>query len=168
MIMREPLKILLTKLEVPNVLQPYEAHPWSVYDADQEITCSAEVRMDGSEKSLECEIQIIRDKAIGNQKAFEQILFIKCEEALSDQKWTVSSFTFMRKDQKDLYGWEEKAVLFFSACVQKLKQNEIPDFEKLAEDILTEGPLSGGGSGGRKAPKIRPNLVLNKKPGGGF
>jgi hypothetical protein len=43
--MRVDLKTLLDKLGVGYVMSPYETCPWSAYDGEKGITCSAEVRI---------------------------------------------------------------------------------------------------------------------------
>lgn len=45
------------------MLHPYETQPWMMYDEEQGITCSAEVRIGPGAQDLEAEIQFLYDDA---------------------------------------------------------------------------------------------------------
>ncbi|MFN3700580.1 MAG: hypothetical protein ACK4VI_03550 [Alphaproteobacteria bacterium] len=60
--MRISLEDLMEKLGTGRVMTPYESQPWVVYDADQGITCSAEVRVGPGYSDIETEIQFLYDE----------------------------------------------------------------------------------------------------------
>lgn len=59
--MKMTLQELMEKLGVDRVLTPYEAQPWFLYEEDQGITCSAEVRVGPGYDDIETEIQFLYD-----------------------------------------------------------------------------------------------------------
>ena len=77
--MRVPLKELLDKLGVGYILSAYETCPWSAYDEEQGITCSAEVRMNNDGDEIEAEMQIMRDNPTGDEKPVEQVFLAFCQ-----------------------------------------------------------------------------------------
>ncbi len=163
------LKELLENLSVEHIMTPYETCPWTAYEEEKEITCSAEVRMDADGQELEAEIDIVREQAEGDEKPFEQLFAIKFKPSLSG-KWEPKMLKIKGKDWEDLfYDWDKKACELFSACVQEVKMEKTPDFDALLAKIMKESAkFSGvkGGSGG-KAHKVqnKPQAKMNMKSG---
>lgn len=161
--MRISLKELLKKLEVTQEMLPYETVPWTVYDADQGITCSAEVRMGPDKQELEAEIQIIHDEKPADGPRMKQIAAI-IARPVGDQNWNVLSFTLEGQPFQSIYNWQEKCCHFFGACARFLDLDQIPDFEALKEQELTDENAGGSGQGSsRKAPKIRNVMGMKNK-----
>jgi len=165
--MRKELKELLDNLEVGYTLSAYETCPWSAYDDDQGITCSAEVRMNSTEDELEAEMQFMRDTPTGDEKPVEQIFYMLAKPALGKQWDVKAALVKGENNPKELYNWEEKAISFFAACVQALKMDTVPDIEELMERELKKSERFGdqGRGSGSKSPKIKPNALMGMKGG---
>ncbi|MEM8833766.1 MAG: hypothetical protein AAGB32_04415 [Pseudomonadota bacterium] len=165
--MRATLKELTDKLGVGYVLSAYETCPWSAYDDEQEMSCSAEVRMDSDAEELEAELQIMRDDPKEGEKPIEQIYHMTARPAVSN-KWDVKIAILKGENKAEtVYGWEEKTVNFFHACVQELKMGKIPDFDAIIEKEVNKKERFGdkAGGGGNKSPKIKPERVMGIKSG---
>ncbi|HPF78820.1 MAG TPA: hypothetical protein PLF01_05935 [Alphaproteobacteria bacterium] len=168
--MREPLKILLDKLGVGYVLSAYETCPWSAYDEEKDLTCSAEVRMNNDGDEIEAEMQFVRDNPKDGEAPIEQIFWLLARPATSD-KWDVVNVRIHGNSDSDgTYNYMEKAVNFFSGCVQELKMGKVPDIEEILNREMKSKERFGAGSqgGGSKAPKIKPQALLGLKGGRGF
>lgn len=168
--MRTQLKELLDKLGVGYVLSAYETCPWSAYDDENGITCSAEVRMNNDGDEIEAEMQFMRENPTGDEKPIEQVYWLLARPATADQ-WDVKDIKIRGEgDTEGLYGWTEKAVSFFNACVQELKMGKIPDIDEILAREMKSNERYGGGAqgGGSKAPKIKPQALMGMKGGRGF
>lgn len=165
--MRTSLKELLDKLGVGYILNAYDSCPWSAYDDEQGLSCNAEVRMDANNEELEAELLLMRDNPQGDEKPVEQIYFLRAEPA-NQGKWDVKKVLIKGEaDDGQTYGFEEKSVDFFNACVQELNMDKIPDFDELLKKHMKSNERFGkkGGSGGNKSPKIKPAQVMGIKSG---
>ena len=166
--MRLPFKELMDALGVGYELSAYETCPWSVYDSEKGQTCSAEVRMNHDGDELEAEIQIMFDKPPEDGNMIVR-KFYGLYKPSNDQKWEGKQIIALDTDGEGIYDWATKASAFFLACVQELKMEKIPDFEALYEQEITSKEKFKGGRGGTsKAPKIKPQQLLNMKQGRGF
>jgi hypothetical protein len=165
--MRTSLKELLDKLGVGYILAAYDSCPWSAYDDEKGVSCNAEVRMDANNEELEAELLMMRDDPQGDEKPVEQIYFLRAEPASAGQ-WDVKK-VMIKGEVSDgqTYGYEEKSVDFFNACVQELQKDLIPDIDELLAKHMKSNERFGkkGGSGGNKSPKIKPAQVMNVKQG---
>ena len=124
--------------------------------------------MNPSGDELEAEIQIFYDIPTPGKTSIEQILWLKAAPHI-ESKWDVSHLRIKRADWNNkIYGWEEKCCNFFRACVLEMEQGKIPDFDVLLEKEMSEKERFGGtrGGGAGKAPKIRPQQLLDMKQGG--
>lgn len=169
--MRVTLKDLMDRLAVGYVLGPYETFPWSHYDADKGVTCSAEVRMGPDSEEVEAEIQIVHDTPPAGKSSMEHICYIRCAPGTADGLWEVLTLRLKGEPLKEeIYNWQEKSCQFFSAVTRALATEEIPDIDALIEDIFHnyERFHDQYGGGGGKSPKIRPNQLLDIKKGRGF
>lgn len=165
--MQAKLPEFLQKLGVNYSLGPYETCPWSSSDSATGKTCSAEVRMNPDGDEVEAEIQIFYDNPAPGQNSIEQILWLRAKPHINS--WLVDMLRIRRADWNNkIYGWEEKCCNFFRACVTEIEQGKIPDIDALLEREMSEKERFGGtkGGGAGKAPKIRPQQLLNMKQGG--
>lgn len=168
--MRVPLKELLDKLGVGYILSAYETCPWSAFDDANGVSCSAEVRMNNDADEIEAELQMMRDEPKDGELPIEQVFWLLAKPA-TNGKWDVKAIKLKGKDEDDgTYGWKEKAVNFFHACVQELKMDKIPDIDELLEREMNKKERFGGNAqgGGSKSPKIKPQSLLGMKGGRGF
>lgn len=168
--MRAPLKEILDKLGVGYIMSAYETCPWSAYDEEQEVTCSAEVRMNNDGDEIEAEMQFMRDNPKGDERPIEQIFYLLCKPVVKGT-WEIKGVKIQGKDNPDnLHDWTEKSANFFNACVQELKMGKVPDIEEiLAREMKSTDRYSGNSTGGgSKAPKIKPQSLLGMKGGRGF
>jgi hypothetical protein len=166
--MRVPLKELLDEMGVGYILSAYETCPWSVYDGEKEMTCSAEVRMNNDGDEIEAEIQMMQDAPAEGESPIEQVFWLLAKPAVGD-KWDVKGVKIRGEgDKEGKYGFEEKAVSFFNACVQELKMDKIPDIDAILAREMKNKDRFGGGSqgGGSKSPKIKPQALLGMKGAG--
>lgn len=164
------LKELLDKLAVGYEMSAYETCPWSVYDEEKGITCSAEVRMGSDADEIEAELQLVHDNPEGDTPPVEQILWLYGKPQ-ANVKWGIKAMRIKGEDYVNkMHGWEEKGCRFFSACAQEMKMGKFPDIEELLkreihEDSSGRTSMQGGSS---KAPKIKPQKLLGMKGGRGF
>lgn len=169
--MRTTLKELTDKLGVGQELSAYQTFPWSAYDDEKGVSCSAEVRMNSDANELEAEMQIMRDDPQEGELPFEHIYSMMAMPAAAG-KWDVKRAIVKGKDNaEDIHGWAEKTVNFFHACVQELKMGKIPDIDEILKRELKDDERFGGKRGGgasRKSPKIKPQALLGMKNGGGM
>lgn len=158
----------MDKLAVGYTLSAYETCPWSVYDPEKGVTCSAEVRMDGEGSELEAELQLMYDTPPEGKPPVEQVFWLLCKPVSADL-WETKDIKVKGADEKGTFDWGEKGAAFFVACVTELKMDKLPDIDQLIEDELRgKERYAGGRGGGSKAPKIKPQALLNMKQGRGF
>lgn len=177
--MRVEIKELMEKLGVDHVLSAYETRPWVVYDANQGITCSAEVRMGPGEEDVQAEIQFLHDAkqeeearaadetaALERHSGLQQILLMRILPT-RDSKWVPVYLTIKGESYvNEVYNWEEKGCNFFRACIEAMQMGELPDIETLIDSELYDSGRGGGGKRGRvgrKSPKIKPAQLLGMK-----
>ena len=170
--MRVLLKELMDNLGVGYILSAYENSLWSVYDEDQGITCSAEVRMGPDNDEIEAELQMLYDNPPPDKEPLEQIFIALFKPAVGSQdKWDKKTLKIKpRPNLEEIYNYEEKACKFFDACVQELKMGLLPDIEALLERELTDKERFSDqyGSGSSKAQKIQAQQLLGMKNGRGM
>ncbi len=168
--MRMSLRELSDKLGVGYVLSPYETCPWSVYDGDKAMTCSAEVRMNPDGDEMEAELQMMYDTPVDGQPPVEQVFYALFKPAVTDGWDPVTIRLKGAGANAEIYNWDDKACGFFAACVQELKMGNVPDIDELIEREIHGGERFGDSSrgGGSKAPKIKPQKLLGMKQGRGF
>lgn len=168
--MRVIFKELMDKLGVGYELSAYETCPWSAYDEEKDLTCSAEVRMNNDGDEIEAELQILRGQPAEGELMIEQVFWLIGKPAIAG-KWDVSAVKIKGDGSEDgTHNFYEKAVNFFLGCVQELKMNKIPNIDEILEREMKNKDRYGGGAGGgsSKAPKIKPQALLGMKGGRGF
>lgn len=166
--MRVTLKEMMDKLAVGYILSAYETCPWSVYDSEKGITCSAEVRMDGEAKELEAELQIMYDTPPAGKPSVEPVFWMSCKP-VNAELWETKAIKVRGVDESEIFGWGDKGAAFFVACVTELKMDKLPEIDELIENIIHAKERGAGGrGGGSKSPKIKPQALLNMKGGRGF
>ncbi|MGE4314175.1 MAG: hypothetical protein AB7E85_07890 [Pseudobdellovibrionaceae bacterium] len=168
--MRENISDMLRRVGVDYPLGPYQTQPWSHMDLDSGQTCSAEVRMSYDGTDFEAELQMMYDVPPAGKPPLEQLMWFRAATQ-KDGLWDITHLKIRNEDKMGaIYGAEEKACQLFKACVQKMVQGEMPDFDTLMEEIFKEDErFAGRRSGGAgKAPKIRPQQLLDMKKGAGF
>lgn len=173
--MRIPLEELMEKLAVDRVLHPYETQPWLMYDDEQGITCSAEVRMGPGGEDVEAEIQFLYDDDAdipelyvedgedddedkggkgGGEKPKTplivngrmQVLILRAEP-MSEGKWGLKNLKIRGLSYvNEIHGWDEKGCSFFTMCVQSINMGELPDIDSLIEKEMRD---EKGGRGRR-------------------
>lgn len=169
--MRVTLKDLMDRLAVGVVLGPYETYPWSCYDGEKGMTCSAEVRMSADADEVEAEIQMMYDAPPAGKAPMEQVCYVQVRPGGTDGLWEVLNLRLKGEPLKEeVYNWQEKSCTFFAAVARALAAEEIPDIDELIEDIFHnyERFHDQYGGGGGKSPKIRPSQLLDIKKGRGF
>ena len=166
--MRVPLKEMMDALGVGYVLSAYETCPWSAYDEEKDITCSAEVRMNNDADEVEAEMQLLIANPKGDEKPIEQVFYLIGRPSTQD-KWDVADIRIKGESIKGTkHEAEEKGCSFFNACVQELKMGKVPDIEEILEREMKSNDRYGGGAGSsRKDPKIRPQQLMGVKGGMG-
>lgn len=167
--MNVTLKDLLDKLGVDYELGPYETCPWTVYDADRDKTCSAEVRMNPDSDEVEGEIQILTDDPDRELPVMEPIYFMRAKPG-NGGKWTIKYLLIKGEPiDESISRWHEKSCAFFRAVVQELTMDKFPDIEELLEQELyaKERGADQYGGGGGKSPKLRGGQLMGMKKGGG-
>lgn len=165
--MRVTLKELLDGLGVGDMLSAYETCPWSAYDEEKGVTCSAEVRMNSDADELEAEMQLMFDNPEEGKPPLEQVFWLLAKPSAAN-KWDVKDVKIRGEGNKDnAYAFEEKAVGFFHACVQELKMDKMPDIDEILAKEMKNNERYGGGAqgGGNKSPKIKPQQLLGMKGG---
>lgn len=156
-------KELMDKLGVGRDLQPYETCPWVHYDEDEDINCSAEVRVEGGGDEVEAELQFVYDDPPEGKPPVEQICWINAR-IKTDEKFEVVKLHIRREDKAgSIYNWEEKCCNFFRACVREIKAGRLPDIDMLLEREMSGGGRVGDkwGDGSSKSPKINAQSLLN-------
>ncbi|MES2728774.1 MAG: hypothetical protein V4621_01585 [Pseudomonadota bacterium] len=166
--MREPLDKLLDKMGVSQTLGPYQTCPWSAYDSTRGVTCNAEIRMDSDGAELEAEVQLLFD-APQDGKMMQQVMSLRCRKDQT-QNWTAEDARLKGQDAKSIYAWEEKACEFVKAVSLALRRDEVPNIDDLVDEIFYRNERFSDqyGGGTSKAPKIRPQQLLDMKQGRGF
>jgi len=167
--MRETLRKLMDDLAVGYELSPYETCPWAAFDDEKGESCTAEVRMDGGGEEFEAEMQFMRDAPKQDEKPIEQVFWLIGKKS-NAEKWEIKDVTIRGgRNTDNKYGWTEKAVSFFRACVQELKMDKIPDIDEILEREMKSNERFGGayGGGGSKAPKVKPQALMGMKNGRG-
>lgn len=163
----------MDNLGVGYTLSPYENSLWSVYDDEQGITCSAEVRMGPDGDEIDAELQMVYENPPEGKEPLEQIFIAQFKPAVgSKDKWDHRYIKIKGHTDEDRkkYNYEEKACKFFDACVQELKMGLMPDIDALLEREMKDkerfSDQYGGGSS--KAPKIQAQQLLGMKNGRGM
>lgn len=180
--MRVELKELLEKLGVMHELSAYETHPWVLYNEDQGITCSAEVRMGPGADDLEAEIQYLYDEEQEEEKTTEdenggedtieiikftrkQVLYMRALPKIQGQ-WTPVDLRVNNKNYvNEIYDWEGKGCEFFRACIEAIQMGELPNIEELMKKELKDDTKGSGKRGriGRKSPIAKPGQLMGMK-----
>lgn len=165
--MRATLAELMDELGVGYELGPYETVPWSLYDSENGITCSAEVRMGPDSDEVDAEIQMMHDNPAEDKPPFERICYLHAAP-MGDKKWDVK--TFLYRDQPyepDAYDHSKKSCMFFSSVARALMAGNMPDIEELLDQAFRGGErFAGRGGGGSKAPKTKAGQLMGVKKGG--
>ncbi len=166
--MRVTLAELMDKLGVGYEMGPYETMPWSHYDSESGITCSAEIRMGADADEVDGEIQTMYDTPPEGKASFESTCTLVATPK-SDKMWDIDTFTIRGEAfEEDAYDHSIKAAKFFSEVVRALMAGEIPDIDELLDEAFRKGErFAGSGSGGSKAPKLRGAQLMGIKKGGG-
>lgn len=168
--MKVSYKDLMDKLGVGYELGPYETYPWSAYDEDKGMSCSAEVRVGPEGEEIEAEIQLMYDIPPAGKPPMEQICTITFKPSPAPDWDTHSLYIRGEKPDDDIYNWQEKACNFFRAIAMELQDDIIPDIDDILERELHNRERKGNqqGGGGGKSPKIEAGELLNMKQRGGF
>jgi len=167
--MRVTFKDLMDSLSVGYEMSAYETCPWSAYDDEKGLSCSAEVRMNNDADEIEAEIQFVREEPQGDEKPVEQVFWLLSRPAVKG-KWDVIEIKIRDESLKNsAYDWEGKGCNVFRACVQELIMGNIPDFDEiLAREMKSTEKYGGSTTGGsNKAPKIKPQQLMGMKGGMG-
>ena len=171
--MKLSYKDLMERMGVGRTLSPYETQPWVHISADEGITASAEVRVNGDGDEIEAELQYMYENPPAGKPPVEQILWMKIKPQLRLQGlWATTDLWIRRENYANkVYGWEEKSCNFFKAIVRELKAERLPDIELLISRELSSREVFGGGAGegSSKSPQIKTNQLLYdmKNPTGG-
>lgn len=168
--MRTTLEDLMDKLGVGHVLAPYETCPWSIYDEESGVTCSAEVHMGPGGEDVEASIQMMIDEPPEDMPPMQQICIIKAAPATEDQWEVKQALLHGEPIDEEIYNREEKACNFFRAVANELMAGKVPDIEELIEQEIhkRERYHGGRGGGGGKSPKAKAGQFLGMKKGGGM
>lgn len=166
--MRVEYAELMEHLGTGHVLSPYETRPWFHYDAEQGITCSAEVRIGPGADDVEAEIQYLYDEEDGryeDESSFagpEQIMHMRFLPS-KEQIWSGTHMVVKGEDYKNqIHNWDERGCEFFTACIGALQMGELPDIDELIEEILTDRDRYGGR--GRKGKVGKKGFKVQQKP----
>ncbi|MCB9990363.1 MAG: hypothetical protein H6867_03155 [Rhodospirillales bacterium] len=169
--MRLSKKDLMDKLSVGYELGPYETFPWSHYDGATGQSCSAEVRMDPDGNELEAEVQMMYDTPPEGRLPMEQFFWMKSKLSGTTGEWEIIDYKLKgAKPEEEIYNWQEKSCKFFSAVVEELLGETMPDLEELIDlhfhsrERLADQSQGGGG----KSPKINTSQLMDMKKRGGF
>lgn len=159
---------LMEKLAVGHILSPYETRPWFMYDAEQGITCSAEVRVGPGADDVEAEIQFLYDEEdarYDDESMYggpEQILLMRFLPS-QEQIWSSTGMLIRGTDyQNKIHSWQERGCEFFTACIGALQMEELPDIDELIETILTDRDRYGGR--GRRGKVGKKGFKVQQKP----
>lgn len=160
---------LMKKLGVGRDLNVYETQPWLTYDAEQNLTCEAEVRCNHDKTEIEAEIQFMPDTPMDNKPPIEQICVIRAEQYKRlNGEYTVTSCVIRGEEWKGkFYDWETKSCNFFRACVTEIRKDKIPDIDKILSKEMKDTSMYGGnaGDGSNKAPKINASQLMYDRKG---
>jgi hypothetical protein len=164
--MRATLAELMDALGVGYEIGAYETVPWSHYDSEQGITCSAEIRMSPDADEIEGEIQMMFDTPPEGQAPFENTCYLMAKPK-SDKTWDIETFLIRGEAfEEEAYDHSKKAALFFSNVVRDLMASEIPDIDELLDEAFRKDErFAGKGSGGSKSPKLRGAQLMGMKKG---
>lgn len=167
--MKVTYKELMDKLGVGRPLGVYDSQPWLAFDLDKGLTCDAEVRCNGDQTEIECEIQFVTQDPVDGQSPVEHICFIKCQQQKKlNNLYTVTSCVIRGEEWAGkLYDWETKACNFFRACVRDVRADKIPDIDAILSAEMKDSSLFGknGGDGSNKAPKINASQLMYDRKG---
>jgi hypothetical protein len=163
---------LLEKLGIESQMEGYQTQPWHVIDTATTNSCSAEVRiMDGECSEVEAEIITEKAETLPNEPRIKIVLWLQAHLEATG-KYRITKCRFEGQDfVNSVSSWEEKAMKFFKTSVREMKKDVFPDFDAIKEDVMRDkGGAGQGGRGGGRAPKIKPNQLLNdmKNTGRGF
>ena len=164
--MRVSYKELMEKVGVGEQLSAYETRPWFLYDAEQKITCSAEVRVGPGAEDVELEIQFLHDEPDGRYEDEEtyadpdQIMFMRFIPN-NDTSWSEKFLLIKGETYHDIFDWGGRGCEFFTACIGALQMGELPDIDELIETILTDSKSGGRGRRGRVGKK---GFKMEQKP----
>lgn len=92
----------------------------------------------------------------------QQVLFMRAKQ-MTETEWSPTLLHVMGKDYtNEIYNWEEKGCDFFTACIQAINMEELPDVEIMVNTTLVDEEKGGGRRGriGRKSPKVKPGQLL--------
>ncbi len=180
--MRVELKELLEKLGVMQELSAYETQPWFLYEEEQGITCSAEVRMGPNADDLEAEIQYLYDEEQEEEKVTEstdggedhieiikyfrkQVLRMRALPKVQGQWTPVELHVNGKNYTNEIYDWEGKGCEFFRGCIEAIQMGELPNIEELVKKELKDDAKGSGKRGriGRKSPIAKPGQLMGMK-----
>lgn len=169
--MRVQLQELLAKLYVFRAIDPYDAEQWSAFNEDVNVTCSAEVRVNGYGTEIDSiEAQVIVSKqANADDLPVTQICYISAErQKKGDFKVTSAMVKGVEKAESSVFNWGEKTCRFFMLIAQELERGNLPDFEELEKTAFEERGRIGDkwGDGDSRTPKINTEQLM--KIGRGF
>ena len=164
------LEELMVKLGVRYNLSPYQTCPWSIYDEDKGVTCSAEVRMNPTGNLVEAELQVFYDEPPSDKPALDQVILIKASLHENNGKWQIDDSIIRGKSFiNQTYAWDEKSCNFFRVCVQDIAIGEFPDIESyIKKELKKEKEGDRYGDGSSKSPIIRPEQLMDLGKGGSF
>jgi len=162
---------LMKKLGVGRDLNVYETQPWLTYDEASNITCEAEVRCNHDKTEIEAECQFMPDTPMDGKPPVEQVCLIRAHKyKQKTNEYTVISCVIKGKEWKgEFYDWETKSCNFFRALVTAIRNDKIPDVDKiLAKEMKPSERYGGnGGDGSNKAPKINASQLMYDRKGVG-
>ncbi len=166
--MRVTINELMDKLGVGFTPGPNDNVPWVHTDTNLALTFSAEIRMGMESEEVEGEIQILYDRPPPGKGSMEHICFLRAAP-IHEGMWTMTDFRFRGAPYgREIYDWEEKACLFFQTMIREIQAGVSPNVDQLLDDAFhkRERFADQRGSGGGKAPKIKPGKLLSPKGGG--
>lgn len=158
----------MERLGVGHILSAYETRPWFLYDEEQMISCSAEVRIGPGMQDVEAEIQFLHENPETEKDPVEQILLMRILP-MRDNLWTPKFLIVRGVDYVNkVHDWEARGCNFFKACIAVIQMGELPNIDELLEEELDdEGSESGGrrkrSKVGKKAPTMNSQAVLGMK-----
>lgn len=168
--MRVEYKELMDKLGTGHVLSPYETRPWFVYDEENGITCSAEVRVGPGADDVEAEIQYLHDEEdsrYADDESYgspEQIFIMRLTPNRDDLWSGVHLHIKGHNYTNEIHNWDERGCSFFCLFISALQMGELPDIDELIEEELTD--KSKGGRGGRRGRVGKKGFKVEQKPMG--
>lgn len=96
----------------------------------------------------------------------QQILYMQILPSTGE--WKPEKLRIKGKNYVNEVGdWEGRGCEVFTACVQSIMMDELPDIDKLIKEKMEEFGGSGGRRGriGRKSPKVNTSALLGMKKG---